>query len=245
MATLKELLEDEEQKETIQAELNDWAKQNGFRAPDEVEGLVKKKDELLQKVSKLNRETTSEEQRQILETITELGIESADDIKQLVEGKGKSKAGDEEIQRKLNRLQKEAEQNKTAYETERKQRLNYAKENAITKALKNAGVKDSAFDMAYAYFDRVAQVEENDGQVAVIAQDSEGLGPPIDKFIAEWAKSDPAKDYIQQPVNRGAGITGAPSGDAKGKTLSVTEFGNLGPKDQAQFFKDGGQLKDE
>lgn len=245
MGKLEELLSDEEQKEEIQAELSEWAKNQGYRSPDEVEGLVKKKDELLNKVSKLNKETTSEEQRQILETINDLGIESPDDIKKLVEGSGNGKEGDKELERKLNRLQKEAEQHKEAYQTERQQRLNYAKENAIVKALKEAGVKDSAFDLAYAYFDRVAQVEESDGKIQVIAQDQEGLGPPIEKHIAEWAKSDAAKDYVQKPANKGAGITGAPEGDASGKELTVSEFNKLSPKDKAAFMQNGGKLKDE
>lgn len=244
MGKLEELLGNEEEKDAVVAELSEWAKEQGYRSSDEVEGLVKKKDELLQKVSKLNRETTSEEQRRILETITELGIDSADDIKQLFDGK--SKGGDsEEFERKLKRLQKESEQHKQAYETERTQRLSYAKENAIVKALKEAGIKDSAFDLAYAYFDRVAQVEESDGKVNVVAQDSEGLGPPINKYITEWAKSDAAKDYVRKPVNAGAGVGGAPSGDVGGKELTVSEFVRLEPKAQAAFVSSGGTLKDE
>lgn len=247
MGKLEELMQDEETREQIETELSDWAKQQGYKAPDEVEGLVKKKDELLQKVSRLNRETTSEEQRNILEAINELGIESADDIKQLVSDKAGKKSGEsnEEYERRLKRLQKEAEQYKQNYESEHSKRLGYAKENAIVRALKEAGVKDNAFDLAYAYFDRIAEVEDGDNGATVIAKDSEGLGPPIEKYISEWAKSDAARDYIRKPVNKGAGVDGAPQQESGARVMTLDEFNRLEPKQQAEFMNNGGQLKDD
>jgi hypothetical protein len=243
MGKLEELMSDEETKAEIESDLSEWAKSQGYKAPDEIEGLVKKKDELLSKISKLNRDQTTEEQRRILEAINELGVESADELVTALSKKG---SGDE-LERKLKRLQKEAEENKALYETERKQRISYAKDNAIIQALKEAGIKDSAFDMAFAYFDRIADVEESDGKVKVIAKDKEGLGPSIDSFIAEWSKTDAAKDYVRKPANKGAGVSGE-NGDSRGvtgKTMTLEAFGNLTPKDQAAFVNDGGQITAE
>lgn len=205
MGRLEELMADEATKAELESELSGWAKSQGYKAPDEVEGLVKKKDELLSKISKLNRGQTTEEQRRILEVITELGVESADDITAAL---SKSSTADD-FERKLKRLQKEAEENRSLYERERKERMSYAKENAIMQALKEAGIKDTAFDMAFAYFDRIAEIEDADGKLSVVAKDKEGLSPPIQSYIAEWSKTDAAKDYVQKPVNIGAGVTGA------------------------------------
>lgn len=240
MGKLEELLSDEETKAELESELSEWAKSQGYKSPDEVEGLVKKKDELLSKISKLNRGQTTEEQRQILEALNEVGYESADEVIAALSG---NKKGDD-LERQLKRIKKEAEENRTLYEQERQQRISYAKDNAITQALKKAGVKDSAFDMAFAYFDRLAEVEEVDGKLKIVAKDSEGLGPSIDSFIEEWSKTDAAKDYVQQAANKGAGVTGDDGSGrgASGKTMTLAEFGALAPKDQATFMKDGGQI---
>ena len=242
MGKLEELMADEAAKAELETELSDWAKAQGYKAPEDVEGLVKKKDELLHKISKLNRDQTTEEQRRILEVITELGVESAEDIEAALSKKNGK--GSEDFERKLKRLQKEAEENKALYERERQQRIAYAKDNAIIQALKEANIKDSAFDMAFAFFERLADVEESDGKITVVAKDKDGLGPPIGSYIAEWSKTDAAKDYVRKPVNSGAGVTGSggESREASGKTMTLSEFGQLDPKKQAAFISEGGTL---
>lgn len=242
MGKLEELMADETTKAELETELSEWARTQGYKAPDEVEGLVKKKDELLSKISKLNRGQTTEEQRRILEVINELGVESADDITAAL---SKSSSSDD-AERQLKRLRKEAEENRSLYERERQQRISYAKDNAIIQALKEAGVKDSAFDMAFAYFDRMAEVEDTDGTISVVAKDKEGLGPPIQSYISEWSKTDSAKDYVRKPVNAGAGVTGdgGESRTTLGKAMKLSEFGQLDGKQQAAFVKDGGKIEE-
>lgn len=207
----------EEEKAEVLETFNSWVKEQGYKSPEEVEGLAKKKDELLGKVSKLNKERVSEDKREILNMLDELGVQSAEDIKSLFE----KKSGDKKDDRELKKYEKQLQELQERYDSEHKTRLNMAKENAIVKALKEAGVKDSAFDMAYAYFDRQAEVEETDNGVSVIAKDKDGLGPSIDNYIKEWAKGDAAKDYIQKPMNVGAGVSG--SGDVKSKMVFTRE----------------------
>lgn len=208
--SLKELLESEEGK----AELMDWIKEQGFKAPEEVDGLVRKKDELLAKISKLNKSQTSEKQQELLAALAEAGIEDVDTVLSAVKGKPDKP---NELERQLKRLETQAQEAEKRYKEEHSRRIDAVKRAKITEALKKANVKDTAYDMAFDYFANRADVEESDGEIKIIARDAEGLGPSIDNYIAEWAKSETAKDYIVKPVNVGAGVAG--SGDMDTKTV--------------------------
>lgn len=216
MAELKELLEDEESKQQI----IEWAKEQGFKAPDEVEGLVNKKNELLEKLAKTKKSQLSDEQKQLLETIQELGYDSAEDLQDAL-SKGKKKDDSEKVDRELKKMQKQLEDYQSKYEQERSTRLSLVKDRAIDKAMDKAGIRPDARELARAYFDRKAQVEETDDGISVIAQDEEGLGPPIEEYIEKWAKSDTGKNYVQKPVNVGAGVAGG--GDNSTKTVFKRE----------------------
>src|SRR6056297_3105571 len=209
MAELKELLEDEESKQQI----IEWAKEQGFKAPDEVEGLVNKKNELLEKLAKTKKSQMSDEQRQLIETIQELGYDSAEDLQDAL-SKGKKNDSDRD-DRDMKKLQKQLEDYQGKFESERNRRLSMEKSTAIERAMDKAGIRSDARELVRAYFDRRAQVEETDNGVSIIAQDDEGLGPPIDEYIDKWAKSDAGKNYVQKPVNVGAGVAGANEGDSR------------------------------
>lgn len=211
MGTLKELLETEEGKAEFDAVFNSRVEEMGYKAPTEIEGLVKKKDELLNKVARLNRDQTSESQRAILQVLAEVGVDSADDIKAALDGRDKSS----DLDRQFKRVNQQLEEANKKYESERGRRLSTEKDNAIIRSLKDAKIKESSFDMAYAYFDRLAEVEEIDGKVNILAKDAAGLGPSMDTYIKEWAKSEAAKDYVMKPVNIGAGVAGQKDGDNK------------------------------
>lgn len=214
MADITEMLEDEETKQKVV----DWAKEQGFRAPDEVEGLVKKKDELLDKLAKTKKSQMSEEQRRLLDTIHELGYDSAEDLQAALSKQQQKKGEDtEKVDRDLKKMQKQFEELQDKYERERSTRLSIEKDRAIDKAMDKAGIRPDARELARAYFDRKAQVEETDNGISVIAQDEEGLGPPIEEYIEKWAKSEQGKNYVQKPVNVGAGVAGG--GDNSTKTV--------------------------
>lgn len=210
MGQLEELLKTEDGKAEFETYFNSVVAEKGYKTPEEIDGLVKKNGELLNKVAKLNRGQTSTDQMVILEKLAEAGIYSVDDLNPVVGG-DKSVDGD----RRIKRLEKELEEAQSVYKSERSARLSTVKENSIIRSLKDAKIKESAFDMAYAYFDKLAEVEEVDGRVSVVAKDSAGLGPAIDSFISEWAKSDAAKDYVEKPLNIGAGVTGQKDGESR------------------------------
>jgi hypothetical protein len=212
MAELKELLEDEETK----GQIIEWAKEQGFKAPDEIEGLVNKKNELLEKLAKTKQNQLTDEQRRILDALRENGFESADDLQDAFSKSGK-KDDSEKVDRTIKQLQKQLEDVQSKYSNERTTRLTMEKSSAIEKAMDKAGIRPDARDLVRAYFDKKAIVEETDKGVSIIAQDDEGLGPPISDYVENWAKSDAGKNYVQKPVNIGAGVAGA--GDVSTKTV--------------------------
>jgi hypothetical protein len=212
MAELKELLEDED----ARAQLISYVQEQGYRAPEEVEGLVKKKDELLEKLAKANKSKLSDDQRSLLDTLHEMGYDSAEDLTAALSGSKKQVESDK-LSRDLQKMQKQFEELQSRYETERSTRLTIEKDRAIDKAMDKAGIRPDARELARAYFDRKARVEETDDGLTIYAQDDEGLSPSIDEYIEKWAKSEQGKNYVQKPVNVGAGVAGG--GDVSTKTV--------------------------
>jgi len=216
MAELKELLEDEETRNQIIG----YVKEQGYRAPDEVEGLVKKKDELLEKLAKSKKSQLTEEQRNLLESLQEMGYESHDDLIAALQSSGKKGEADK-VDRELKKMRTQFEELQSRYDAERSTRLTIEKDRAIDKAMDKAGIRADARELARAYFDRKAMVEESDDGLTIYAQDDEGLSPPIDEYIEKWAKSDQGKNYVQKPINVGAGVAGG--GDVSTKTTFTRE----------------------
>ena len=166
MAELKELLEDEESR----GQIIKWAKEQGYKAPDEVEGLVNKKNELLEKLAKTKKSQMSDEQRQLIETINELGYDSAEDLQDALSSKKKKGDDSDKADRDMKKLQKQLEDYQGKFESERNRRLSLEKSTAIERAMDKAGIRSDARELVRAYFDRRAQVEETDNGVSIIAQ---------------------------------------------------------------------------
>lgn len=210
----KEFMTSEDGKKVVNETFRSWATEKGYKSEDEIQGLVKKKDELLEKVARLNRGQTTEQQRKVIELLADKGLDDPDKLSSIISG-GKDN-GNDELERRLKRLEAEKKEYEEKMKREHGLRVNTVKESAINKALMDAGVKPEAFDMAKAYFSGVADIEESDdGKVSVIARDESGLGPSIDKFVSEWAKSERAKDFIRKPMNSGAGASGSNGGDIR------------------------------
>jgi len=207
LAELEELLENEETREQVLA----YVREQGYKAPDEVEGLVKKKNELLEKLAKTKKAQLSESQRALLESIHEMGYESAEDLQEALSGNG------EKVDRDLRKMQRQLEELQSKYDAERSARVTIEKDRAIDKAMDKAGIRPDARELVRAYFDKRAKVEESESGLAIFAQDDEGMSPPIDEYIDTWAKSEQGKNYVQKPVNVGAGVAGG--GDVATKTV--------------------------
>lgn len=204
---LQELLENEESREQVLS----YMREQGYKAPDEVEGLVNKKNELLEKLAKTKKSQMSEAQRALLEAVTEMGYESADDLQEALSGKG------EKVDRDLRKMQKQLEELQSKYDAERSSRIAIEKDRAIDQAMDKAGIRPDARELVRAYFDKRAKVEEADGTLSIVAQDDEGMSPPIDEYIENWAKSEQGMNYVQKPVNVGIGVAGG--GDVATKTV--------------------------
>lgn len=209
MAELEELFENEETRE----QLLERVKELGYKAPDEVDGLVAKKNELLEKLAKTKKSQMSESQKALLEAIQDAGFDSAEDLQEALSGS----KGQEKTDRELKKMQRQLEELQSKYTTERSTRINVEKDRAIDKAMDKAGIDPAARELVRAYFDRKARVEESDDGISILAQDDEGLSPPIDEYIAQWAKSETGQKYVMKPVNIGAGVAGG--GDSSTKTV--------------------------
>lgn len=231
---VKEWMSTDEGKEFFAGAFDDHAKEQGFKKPDEIQGLVKKKDELLGKLAKLKEHKVSEDQRKIISALDELEIRDYNDFEDFLDNlKGTGDEGQKQIssdlERELKRKQKELDKHvqsirdiEEKYKVEHGRRLSSLKQAELTKALKKVNIKDTAFDMAYAHFNANSKVEEDeDGNIAILATDE--LGSSIDSFIEEWSKTDSAKDFIQKPINVGAGI-GVTSSDGSKTTFTRADL---------------------
>lgn len=224
--SLNEWVETDEGKEFFNGMFSTYAQQQGYKAPDEIQGLVNKNKELLGKVARVNKEATSEQQKKILQLLVEHELDDPDELENIISSKQESgKVKDDftiqlrRMEKKLETIENEKKQLSEKAQSERQKRMKTIKENAITKALKKTNVKDKAFDFLYDYFEKRAEIEEgDDDSPSIIALDSEGLRPSIDKYIEQWSKTEDATDFINKPVNIGAGLNGSGSGDSKSRT---------------------------
>jgi len=163
----------------------------GYKAPEEITGLSNKNRELL-------------------------AIMDVEDLDNFLSTSPQKKTESEEINRKLQRLERELEaerKSKADYETALKQQkekfFNAEKQTAILKALSAVGVDESATDVLSVYFDRLAKVEEDEtGNLSILADDGVQSKSLID-YVSEWSKTDKAKNYIKATSNAGAGTVGS------------------------------------
>lgn len=248
---VKDWIKTDEGKELFSSLLPSYIQENGYKSPEEVEGLVRKNKELLGKVAKVNRPNTTSEHQQILQLLAESDLDDIEELEKVIQKTSKQSKEENEFDLKYRRLNKKYEEMaKTAsefedkFKREKQGRIKTVKEHAITKALKNSGVKSEAFDMAFDFFDKRSEVEEDeDGNVLIIGKDSDGLRPTIDKFIESWSKTEKAKGFIVKPENKGAGLTGSGS-DPKSKTMKRSEWDKASSEAQEAFYRSGGTVID-
>lgn len=248
--SLNEWVETDEGKEFFNGMFSTYAQQKGYKSPEDIEGLLKNRDKLLGQVTKLNRENTTKEQQEILRIIAENDLDDPEILENIISSKQENGKVKDDFAIQLRRMEKKIEtienekiQLSEKAQSERQKRMKTIKENAITKALKKTNVKDKAFDFLYDYFEKRAEIEEgDDDSPSIIALDSEGLRPSIDKYIEQWSKTEDATDFINKPVNKGAGMSGS---SATGSKIMLRDAFESLPQDQRNaFIKDGGDVKD-
>lgn len=187
----------------------------GYKAPEEITGLSNKNRELLAEIAKKNEKIKKSDEK-YLTILQKHGIMDVEDLDNFLSTSPQKKTESEEINRKLQRLERELEaerKSKADYETALKQQkekfFNAEKQTAILKALSAVGVDESATDVLSVYFDRLAKVEEDEtGNLSILADDGVQSKSLID-YVSEWSKTDKAKNYIKATSNAGAGTVGS------------------------------------
>lgn len=187
----KEFMQDEKNQETFKGIVSAL----GYKSEEEIKGLIDKKDELLGQLRKVKDERESLKKR-----LDEIDIDEYIDLKN---SKAKNSDKDNDLSRKLEKLNAELE-------AERKARAEIEAEynNTLISQALTAEISDK-FDPAHRAilteaFLRKAKIENDNGKKTVVIDDGK-YGLPVNEFFKSFAESDQGKPYLIKPVNTGAG----------------------------------------
>jgi hypothetical protein len=237
---LQEYSNTDEGKQLFSELMKAQAKELGYVTPDEVQGLINKRNELLDKVKALKNEKNSDP---LLTNLQKHGIYDVNDLESLLSTSPSGKKSDE-IESKLKQFERELGQERKAklelessLNKQRERFHNAEKQSAILKALGAAGIDESAHDILSVYFDRIAKVEEDDtGKLNILADDGEqSLG--LHDYISKWSQTDKAKNYKKAPVNSGAGTS---TGGKLSPKMTMEEIALLPPAEMVKALKENG-----
>ena len=196
----KEFMQDEKNQETFKGIVSAL----GYKSEEEVKGLIDKKDELLGQLRKVKDERESLKKR-----LDEIDIDEYIDLKN---SKAKTSDKDNDLSRKLEKLNADIE-------AERKARADIEAEynNSLISQALTAEIADK-FDPAHrailtnAFLGK-AKIETDNGKKTVVIDDGK-YGLPVSEYFKTFAESDAGKPYLIKPVNAGAGaqpLSGAAS----------------------------------
>jgi hypothetical protein len=215
----------------VQKEIFDSvAKADGYKTPEDIQGLKDKNGELIGKIKVLQGKVLTDDQKKILDKLENSSIMTIDDVEKLLNADPKDPKGgdDDAVNKQIKMLQKQLEDQQQRTETEKAQRLTETKKSVIDKALSAANLPTHL----HAHFATQADVLEQDGKVSVVWKDDpDGLCPPIADHINQWSKTEEAKIYIKAPNSSGAGSgSGSGSGSSQaggnddGSVFSENDF---------------------
>jgi uncharacterized protein YoxC len=202
---------------------------------EEHQGLITKRDELLDEVKKLKAKVRSfdgidpEEVKDMKERMEELEEAAS---------KG-SKDVEAAVQRTEAKYKKELEKAQSALAAEHKVTTQLLVENGLTDALAKVGVTEAGLKYARSYFAPRVQIEA-DGEERVARIGDQKLA----EAVAEWAKTDEAKLFIRASASTGGGASGGAGGGSSAKQMARAEFDKLSADDKMKFVKEGGRVTD-
>lgn len=195
-------------------------KELGFESAADVDGLKRKRDELLGKNKAL-----SEQFKELKSQMDELDLEGYKNYKE--EGIKKPN-----IERELAEMKKQIEKannDKIKIESAYNQSLI---RDSLHKAFRDANIDSAHYDILTSAFTGKARVEV-DGDARNIIIDDGGLGSDPSEYFKAWA-SEQGKSYVAKPVNTGAGAQKLGAGSS---TMRRAEFDALSPMQQSEAVK--------
>lgn len=187
-------------------------------------GLVKKRDELLNEVKTLrkNSEIKPEAYQALKEEIDALNEKLSENSKAL----------------KL--AQTDTEKANKALQAESAAVSKMLIDNGLTEAITAAGVKPELAKAVKALFASQATIKaDGETRAALIGDKS------IKDFVTEWSKSDEGKHFVAAPENSGGGANSGNRQNAPAKTMTRADFDSkmlTGDASVNDFFKSGGVI---
>ena len=216
----KEFIKDEKNLDVFKG----IVKSMGYEAPEEINGLLKKNQELILKQKKLK-----EDNEAIRKTLDEIDMEEYIELKEKVKTSGKATDELTKLQRDLKKLNEDLEKERFGRSESEKFLNRTLMENALIEALDSNGFDARHRDILKSAFQGKAKVEIEDGNRSVTIENGDGLSLTAKDFFKQFAQTDSGKSYLRQPDNKGAGASGfsgaAGPTDAKSKMMEAeTKF---------------------
>ena len=234
---LDEFMENEEGKSIVSG----WLKEAGYRSAEDIAGLEHKKDELLGKVAKSQKDKAA-----LNELYTKHGIVDADDLSlklAMLEGAEAKGTEMEKLQRRLEIIEKTAKDADARASREKALRADSEKRAQIISALKGAHVNDDSIDILMPYFSGQVKIDEDDnGNINLTVETVDGPSP-LKAYVDTWSKTDKAKIYINAPGNSGAGSTGA-GGSGTAAETDLAKIEKLPQAERMKAYKELGIITD-
>jgi regulator of replication initiation timing len=229
---LKEFMKDEKNAEAFK----ELAKAVGYETPEDINGLLKKNQELILKHKKLR-----EENETIKKTLDEIDMDEYLELKKKVESSGKASDELTKLQRDLKKISDDLEKERKA-RSESEGFLNRTlTENALIEALDSNGFDSKHKDLLKSAFLGKARIEMEENNRSVVLENGDGLGLPAKEFFKQFAQSENGKVYLRQPDNKGTGASGF-SGTGGAKIMKRDQYEKLDPLEKSALIKDGYKL---
>jgi len=217
---LQEFLKEESNKDLFL----ETVKSMGYEAPEDIEGLKKNNRDLKAEKQKIKENYDSLQKR--LDELEKSYYDTNNDNQE-------EKKYTREIE-KLTRELKEAQEKASKVESEYNSTLI---DRTISEALEEAGFTQHKAILKQAHLGR-AKIEQDGDSKLVLINDGEQELPAKDYFRKQ--AEDSLKQYLDKPVNSGAGSASFQSSGSK--VMNNKDFRQLSGKEQSKFISDGGQL---
>ena len=178
----------------------------------EIAPLVQNKEKILSELkqtqNRLKNEKMSESDREKLTLLENSSIMGADELeKVLTSGTSdldKATLKIKQLESQSKKFQSEAEIYRNNFQVEQQKRLDVAKKQAIQGELARLNVNPNSMDILESYFANQLNTHVGeDGTVSVVSASDEFT--PATEVLRTWSETEQSKQFIQAPINQGAG----------------------------------------